>query len=74
MAAIGKWRPYTSGAGPVAPAFVNTTTYVAGIPLNGKGNIYSPNSPKGVGYGSNTTVRPGVGNSGGGSKAGLKFM
>ena len=54
------WTVYNAGSGPVAPVFPNKTTYVASQPMNGKGNIYSPNAPKGVGYRTNIVVRPGM--------------
>lgn len=63
------WTPYSGGGGPVAPYFPQTTTYVAGIPTNGKGNLYSP-SGKGK---SNQVSRPG-GMTPPGSNKGLKFM
>jgi len=72
MATIGKFRPYNPGSGPTGPTFQTNNVFVAGIPMSGKGNIYSPNKAS---YRSNTTIRPGMETlTGGGSKAGLKFM
>lgn len=53
------WTPYNGGSGPVAPVFPQTIRHIASIPMNGKGNIYSPNTPKGTGYKSNGVIRPG---------------
>jgi len=69
------WKAYGGGGGPTAPVFPRTTVYVAGIPMDGRGNAYSPNSPKGVGYKANGIVRPGDATltGGAGGSAGLKF-
>jgi hypothetical protein len=53
------WKTFNQGSGPVAPVFPQSIRRVAGIPMNGKGNIYSPNTPKGIGYKANGVVRPG---------------
>ena len=39
---MGTWKAYSPGSGPVAPTFPHTVTYVAGIPLNGNGNVANP--------------------------------
>lgn len=67
------WKTYTSGSGPTAPVFPQTIKHIASIPMNGKGNIYSPNSPKGVGYKANGVVRPGDSTLTGAAGSRLKF-
>ena len=63
------WKTFSPGGGLAAPYFPSTTKYVAGIPLNGKGNIY-PGWAKGK---SNAVVRPGGTNTPAGGNKGLKF-
>lgn len=69
------WKKYTPGNGLAAPVFPATVTFIAGIPTSGKGNMYTPNSPKGVGYKATKVVRPGMETltGGVGTKRGLKF-
>ena len=54
------WTPYNAGSGPVAPYFPGMARWVASIPDTGKGNIYTPNTPKGAGYRRNQVIRPGM--------------
>jgi hypothetical protein len=54
QAKTGTWKAYNSGSGQTAPVFPKTVTYVAGIPLDGQGNL----NVKGGGK-SNQVVRTG---------------
>lgn len=66
------WTKYSGGSGPVAPVFPRTSLRIAGIPMDGRGNQYSPNKPP-MAYRANGVVRPGGGLGPAGSNSGLKF-
>lgn len=50
------WTPYRGSNGPTVPYFPQTTTYVVGVPINSKGNLYSPSNRGGK---TNQVSRPG---------------
>lgn len=65
---MGSWKSYSGGSGQVAPIFPKTRTYVAGIPMDGQGNINVP------GGGSRNQVVRTQGATPAGSNRKLKFM
>jgi len=68
------WTVYNPGSGPVAPVFPRPDRrYVAGIPLDGRGNVFTPKRFRGEG--SQRVTRPGTGGTltGAGGNRKLKF-